>query len=128
MEVQSTPRSAETISDSNDELLETLSLENAQLRHALHSRIVIEQAKGSISARSNVPVDVAFEMLRAVARNRRQKITSVAAEVIANGGRLNAVPVGIPYLRLQEVENSPASLSDVPAPDVQWGLIDRPDG
>jgi AmiR/NasT family two-component response regulator len=94
MEVQSTPRSAEPISDSNDELMEELSLENDQLRHALDSRIVIEQAKGSISARSNVPVDVAFEMLRAVARNRQQKITHVAAEVIANGGRLNAGRMG----------------------------------
>ena len=93
MEVQSTPRSAETISDSNDELMERLWLENAQLRHALHSRILIEQAKGSISARSNVPVDVAFEMLRAVARNRQQKLTDVAAEVIANGGRLDTVRV-----------------------------------
>ena len=91
MEVESIDRSAETISDSDDNMLERLSVENAQLRYALDSRIVIEQAKGAISARSDVPVDVAFEMLRAVARNKRQNITDVAAQVLANGGRLSGV-------------------------------------
>jgi AmiR/NasT family two-component response regulator len=75
--------------DDHDDLVEALSLQVAQLTYALNSRAVIEQAKGAISVRSNVPVDIAFELLRGQARQSRRKIHEVAAEVIANGGRLH---------------------------------------
>ena len=77
----------------SSEVLERLRLleqENALLQHAMERRVVIEQAKGAISARCDVPPDIAFELLRGLARSQRRDIHSFAAEVVANGGRLSA--------------------------------------
>ena len=70
--------------------LQTLRVENAQLREALRTRIVIEQAKGAISARMGTTPEVAFEMLRGLARSQRRNLHEYAAEVVANGGRLDS--------------------------------------
>lgn len=59
-----------------------------ELQHALANRIIIEQAKGAISAYRHVPVDNAFEMLRIFARGGNRNIHELAAEVVANGGRI----------------------------------------
>jgi len=53
-----------------------------QLQRALDSRIVIEQAKGALSRTAGVTVDEAFEILRARARSKRQRLVEVAAEVL----------------------------------------------
>ena len=55
-----------------------------QLEHALKSRIVIEQAKGVLSARADVDMDAAFAGMRAYARNHNQRLTEVAT-AIADG-------------------------------------------
>jgi AmiR/NasT family two-component response regulator len=68
--------------------LRALETENEQLRHALRSRIVIEQAKGAISARLQMTPDEAFELMRGIARRRRRKLHDYAAEIVARGGRL----------------------------------------
>jgi len=76
----------------SSEILEQLRLlqqENEQLRIALNSRIIIEQAKGAISVRCSVTVDQAFELLRGLARSQRREIHEYAAQVVANGGRLD---------------------------------------
>lgn len=65
------------------ELLEALRTENDQLRTALVTRIVIEQAKGMLAERLQLEVDVAFERLRREARNRRLKLHTLAAAVVA---------------------------------------------
>ncbi|GGV11966.1 transcriptional regulator [Actinomadura cremea] len=52
-----------------------------QLQTALNTRIVIEQAKGMIAERAQVPVDQAFTMMRLHARNNNRKLTDVAAAV-----------------------------------------------
>lgn len=62
---------------------ETLRKENDQLRTALVTRIVIEQAKGILAERLTVEVDEAFERLRREARNRRMKLHALAVSVIA---------------------------------------------
>lgn len=62
---------------------ETLRRENDQLRTALVTRIVIEQAKGMLAERLTVEVDDAFERLRREARNRRMKLHALAVAVIA---------------------------------------------
>jgi AmiR/NasT family two-component response regulator len=66
-----------------------LELENAQLRTALESRVILEQAKGAISVRCGVTPDTAFEMLRGLARSQRREIHEYAAEIVANGGRFS---------------------------------------
>jgi AmiR/NasT family two-component response regulator len=70
--------------------VQRLELENAQLRKALQSRVIIEQAKGCVSARCDVPIDVAFEMIRGMTRSARREIHEFAAEIVANRGRFTA--------------------------------------
>ena len=65
------------------ELLDALRTENDQLRTALVSRIVIEQAKGMLAERWQVEVDVAFERLRREARSRRLRLHALAGAVVA---------------------------------------------
>ncbi|MFJ4712144.1 GAF and ANTAR domain-containing protein [Streptomyces sp. NPDC088785] len=52
-----------------------------QLEHALSSRIVVEQAKGIVAARRDVPLDEAFERLRRYARSHRRKVADVARQI-----------------------------------------------
>ncbi|MGY6025248.1 ANTAR domain-containing protein [Streptomyces spinosirectus] len=62
-----------------------------QLEHALTSRIIIEQAKGTLAARHSISVDEAFRILRSHARSHRRRLTEVATEVVDR--RLD-LPVG----------------------------------
>jgi AmiR/NasT family two-component response regulator len=54
-----------------------------QLQTALDSRVLIEQAKGVLSERHGVSVDVAFDALRRGSRRDGRKIHDVAREVVA---------------------------------------------
>jgi GAF domain-containing protein len=58
-----------------------------QLRQALQSRIIIEQAKGIIAAERQVTVDQAFELLRAHARSHSADLRSTAEAVVKLGLR-----------------------------------------
>src|SRR5207302_6203709 len=58
-----------------------LELENAQLRHALVARIVIEQAKGVLAERFGLELGHAFELLRSAARQHRRRVDDLAKEV-----------------------------------------------
>ena len=55
---------------------------NAQLEHALESRIVIEQAKGALAHRLGVSVDEAFAILRQRSRTTGTRIHDLATSVI----------------------------------------------
>jgi transcriptional regulator with GAF, ATPase, and Fis domain len=57
-----------------------------QLQTALHSRIVIEQAKGVLSARAGISVADAFSRMRTHARRAGAQLTTVAEGVV--GGSL----------------------------------------
>ena len=57
-------------------------LVNAQLHHALHSRIAIEQAKGVVAEREGLDVEAAFTRLLTHARNHQLRLADVAHEVI----------------------------------------------
>ena len=61
--------------------LAALQLESAQLRTALSSRIVIEQAKGILAERFGLEIGDAFTLLRRAARSSRRRIHELAAEV-----------------------------------------------
>jgi GAF domain-containing protein len=54
-----------------------------QLEHALHHRVVIEQAKGILMEREQLGPAGAFDRLRKAARARRRRVSEVAAEVVA---------------------------------------------
>jgi hypothetical protein len=58
-----------------------------QLHTALHSRIVIEQAKGVLSARAAISVSEAFTWMRTHARRTGEQLTTVAEAVVT--GALN---------------------------------------
>lgn len=60
---------------------------NEQLRAALDSRIVIEQAKGILAAERQITVDAAFEVLRRHARRHSATLRSVAEAVVNLGMR-----------------------------------------
>jgi hypothetical protein len=64
-----------------DGRLAFLERENAQLREALSSRIVIEQAKGVLAERFRINLEEAFELLRGAARSNRMPIHVLAVAV-----------------------------------------------
>lgn len=54
----------------------------SQLEHALHSRVVVEQAIGVLSERHTMPTREAFERLRSSARSRGRKVADLARDVV----------------------------------------------
>jgi GAF domain-containing protein len=64
----------------------------AQLQAALHSRVMIEQAKGVLAERHQVTPDQAFLILRRHARNHNRPLTALAGDVI--GGTVDIDPGG----------------------------------
>jgi AmiR/NasT family two-component response regulator len=60
-----------------------LERECAELRTALQSRIIIEQAKGMLSERLSIPPDEAFEVLRRHARSNGLRLHAVCDEVVS---------------------------------------------
>jgi AmiR/NasT family two-component response regulator len=65
-----------------------------QLQHALDSRVVIEQAKGAVSAWLAVSPADAFELLRSYARARSLPLPHVAADVLAGTTPAGALVTG----------------------------------
>ena len=63
---------------------DALEIENAQLRAALDSRIVIEQAKGILAERFAVELPGAFLLLHKAARTSRRKLHALAQAVVAS--------------------------------------------
>jgi GAF domain-containing protein len=59
-----------------------------QLRGALNSRILIEQAKGVLAERTGSDVDHAFTVIRAHARRHGLALATVAADVVSGRTRL----------------------------------------
>lgn len=57
---------------------------HSQLRHALDSRVTIEQAKGAIAYANDVSVDEAFERLRSHSRRTSTPLTEIARLVLAD--------------------------------------------
>lgn len=65
-----------------------------QLEGALHSRVVIEQAKGVLAERGGMDPDEAFGRMRAHARHRGLTLTSLAQQIVADDAVGNDVLAG----------------------------------
>lgn len=63
-----------------------------QLRGALDSRVVIEQAKGMVAERTGLDVGEAFEVLRRQARSSNRPLREVAQAVLTRGGPPTVAP------------------------------------
>jgi signal transduction protein with GAF and PtsI domain len=89
--------------------LDASQAEVGQLRHALTSRVLIEQAKGVLVAREALDPEAAFQRLRRQARNTARPMSDVAAEVVeqacqgSKSARARDTAVG-PARRLAELE------------------------
>jgi hypothetical protein len=55
-----------------------------QLRSALASRVIVEQAKGCVREILDVPVEEAFTLLRSYARTNREHLTDVARRLLTD--------------------------------------------
>ncbi|HEX3829327.1 MAG TPA: GAF and ANTAR domain-containing protein [Sporichthyaceae bacterium] len=55
---------------------------NAQLQHALDSRIIVEQAKGFLAQYGGLDVDQSFALLRKYSRDRNLRLTDVALHLL----------------------------------------------
>jgi transcriptional regulator with GAF, ATPase, and Fis domain len=62
-----------------------------QLQTALNSRVVIEQAKGLLSANGSLSMDEAFQRLRSYARNNNRRLSELANDLVER--RLSAAVV-----------------------------------
>jgi GAF domain-containing protein len=67
-----------------------------QLREALRTRVVIEQAKGALALHSGVDPEEAFVVLRRYARRRGLRLTDLARRVVTGEIDLSAVAPGGP--------------------------------
>lgn len=56
-----------------------------QLRHALDSRVLIEQAKSVLATKLDVTTDEAFQRLRSHARSRQSSVRDVCRRIIDDG-------------------------------------------
>ncbi|SIT68239.1 GAF and ANTAR domain-containing protein [Microbacterium sp. RU33B] len=75
-----------TISILQQRLVEQSHLAQAQLQHALDSRVLIEQAKGRIAQSHGLDMQTAFHRMRDHARATQTRLGTVAADIVA--GRL----------------------------------------
>jgi transcriptional regulator with GAF, ATPase, and Fis domain len=64
-----------------------------QLHSALNSRVLIEQAKGVLAERLNVPVHDAFTVLRASARSRNRRLSELAQAIVDGSEQVPAVHI-----------------------------------
>lgn len=53
-----------------------------QMQSALHSRVAVEQAKGIVAVKAQVPIAQAFEILEATAMERHDSVVGVAQDVV----------------------------------------------
>jgi GAF domain-containing protein len=82
-----------------------------QLQTALHSRIVIEQAKGVLSARGGTSVGEAFRLMRTHARRTGEALTVVAEAVVAQELGVEELRGGRPGTRRGSGAASPGAAS-----------------
>jgi hypothetical protein len=73
-----------TIGLLNERIIHESHILTSQLQSALNSRVMVEQAKGVLAERTDLPMDQTFDIIRAYARDHSEKIAHVAREIIDN--------------------------------------------
>jgi transcriptional regulator with GAF, ATPase, and Fis domain len=71
-----------TIGILHERLIRDATAFSTQLKVALESRVVIEQAKGIIAEHKKISVDEAFEQIRSFARSHNRLLSDTAREII----------------------------------------------
>jgi GAF domain-containing protein len=72
-----------------------------QLQSALNSRILLEQAKGVLAARTGTGVEEAFVLIRAYSRRNHQQLSAVATAVIEGTVTADELKNGLPRTATQ---------------------------
>ena len=67
-----------------------------QLQYALHSRVVIEQAKGVLAQAGDLDMDQSFQVLRAYARSHNSRLSEVAHQLVSGALRPQIVLASAP--------------------------------
>jgi ANTAR domain len=73
--------------------------QNEQLREALASRIVIEQAKGVLVERLDLPPDEVFDLIRSASRRAGMKVRDLCAEILKSRVMPELIEQQIAHLR-----------------------------
>ena len=68
-----------------------------QLRRALSSRVVVEQAKGFLRARLDVSIEDAFMMLRHYAHEHGEHLTEIARRLVSDPSARSAILAGLSF-------------------------------
>jgi AmiR/NasT family two-component response regulator len=79
--------------------IDRLQLENAQLRTALASRIVIEQAKGVLIERLELRAEEVFPLMRAAARRARMNLHDLAGQILQSRANVEYIERELAHLR-----------------------------
>jgi len=90
-----------TIGILREQAVASAELVTAQLRHALNSRVAIEQAKGFLASTYGIDVNLAFAMLRSHARSNGLRLTDLCRDVADGKVRIAVAvrPGGVGYPR-----------------------------
>ena len=87
------------LEDTLQRQVDDLSGENAQLRTALVTRIVIEQAKGVLIERLDLPPEEVFPLMRAAARRARMNLHDLAEQIVQSRANVEYIERELAHLR-----------------------------
>jgi transcriptional regulator with GAF, ATPase, and Fis domain len=92
---------------------------NEQLRAALNSRVIIEQAKGKLAERLGLDMNQAFTVLRSDARARNRRLSELA-QAFVDGSEI------LTGLAASKTRQRPPGTAQVPHHQTRPGLESRP--
>ena len=85
----------ERTATADGERVHALEVEIAQLRTAMMSRAVIEQAKGVLMLLTGCGDQVAFDLLTHISSHTHRKVRDIAQEVVASASGRSSLPADV---------------------------------